>query len=716
MKNKKWLRHPKEHREQGKWLLCLISALLSFLFSVCGIGQLVTGWDLPDISLGNLIICCGIFSLILSLCLYFKCGRYAVPIASVLFIFILYKETMLWEQLRSFAYAISMHYRRIHGLPVIGSFTTSGREVVLLLLGYLTAMSVSYCLCCRKSILFALPIILLPTSLCLVTASTVPDALYLFLLILGMAILLITDWVRKKQPKQFAALTLRAFVASALALALLFVANPPAAYVNRAPFFQEKAMTIYEKITYAAKKYISTSISGSYEFRTLNLHNVGPKSNFTYTVMQVTASYDGNIYLRGRDYDVYTGISWESSEGRNETFPVGTETVGELTVATSGAKDIIYIPYYSRYGVTVTNGVVKNRNNAKEYSFSVAKRPISAIYNVDKYTSLPSETYEWAKPLADEIIKEKAGEKSNAELICDYVRNTAPYNSATSAMDMEYGDFAKWFLEESDTGYCVHYATAATVLLRAAGIPARYIEGYMVPCKADVETVVTNQNAHSWVEYYDYATHSWTVLEATPPSSNSQGTVTPDPPTTDLRPPTLETRPPQETEAPEQQDPPETAPNTEPPQLPEDSEQPPEDTEVPGGIGGGEGNGQGGAPKGKFVLPKSVTVLLWIIAAAIVIPVQGEFRIAVKEGNRNKGTPNKKALARWKQLVYFSRLTKTKLPEKAEALALKAKFSQHTLTDAELDLFDRYIREILTAVNKMPFYKKYLLRWVFAVG
>ena len=42
-------------------------------------------------------------------------------------------------------------------------------------------------------------------------------------------------------------------------------------------------------------------------------------------------------------------------------------------------------------------------------------------------------------------------------------------------------DFVEYFLFENKEGYCVHFATTVTVLLRAAGVPARYAEGYVIP-------------------------------------------------------------------------------------------------------------------------------------------------------------------------------------------------------------------------------------------
>ena len=44
---------------------------------------------------------------------------------------------------------------------------------------------------------------------------------------------------------------------------------------------------------------------------------------------------------------------------------------------------------------------------------------------------------------------------------------------------LENEDFVKYFLTESKEGYCTYFATAAVLMYRCAGIPARYVEGYV---------------------------------------------------------------------------------------------------------------------------------------------------------------------------------------------------------------------------------------------
>ncbi len=85
-------------------------------------------------------------------------------------------------------------------------------------------------------------------------------------------------------------------------------------------------------------------------------------------------------------------------------------------------------------------------------------------------------------------------------------------------------DFVEFFLNDSKTGYCVHFATAAVALCRSAGIPARYAEGYAVPSGYNGTWVdVPDKNAHAWLEVY-YSGMGWVPVEVTPLSPEAPAT------------------------------------------------------------------------------------------------------------------------------------------------------------------------------------------------
>lgn len=90
--------------------------------------------------------------------------------------------------------------------------------------------------------------------------------------------------------------------------------------------------------------------------------------------------------------------------------------------------------------------------------------------------------------------------------------------------DMSYqkkaNDNAETFIFESRTGVCYEYATAMVLLARAAGIPARYCEGYNMSQETDnsyngvKEYVVTSQSAHGFPELYIRG-YGWVSFEPT---------------------------------------------------------------------------------------------------------------------------------------------------------------------------------------------------------
>lgn len=66
-------------------------------------------------------------------------------------------------------------------------------------------------------------------------------------------------------------------------------------------------------------------------------------------------------------------------------------------------------------------------------------------------------------------------------------------------------DYAEYFLFVSGKGYCEHFATAGTLLLRHLGISARYATGYCIT----VDQFVKNQDGTYTAEVLDSDAHAW---------------------------------------------------------------------------------------------------------------------------------------------------------------------------------------------------------------
>lgn len=73
------------------------------------------------------------------------------------------------------------------------------------------------------------------------------------------------------------------------------------------------------------------------------------------------------------------------------------------------------------------------------------------------------------------------------------------------------------FMSRTRSGHCEYFAAAATILLRAAGVPARYATGYAVMEYSALEQayVVRARHAHAWTRAY--IDGRWIDLDPTPP-------------------------------------------------------------------------------------------------------------------------------------------------------------------------------------------------------
>lgn len=70
-------------------------------------------------------------------------------------------------------------------------------------------------------------------------------------------------------------------------------------------------------------------------------------------------------------------------------------------------------------------------------------------------------------------------------------------------------DFAAYFLTQSHAGYCAHYATTAVLLCRTLGIPARYVQGYVIS-ETDFTKLPSGEQYH--IALPDYRAHAWAEI------------------------------------------------------------------------------------------------------------------------------------------------------------------------------------------------------------
>jgi transglutaminase-like putative cysteine protease len=111
-----------------------------------------------------------------------------------------------------------------------------------------------------------------------------------------------------------------------------------------------------------------------------------------------------------------------------------------------------------------------------------------------------------AHPRARALAREWLGEARDARALIDRALgyfNQAPFYY-TLRPPLVSGDTVDGFLLESRRGFCEHYAAAFTVLMRAAGIPARIVTGYQGGEFNPLGDylIVRQRDAHAWVEVW----------------------------------------------------------------------------------------------------------------------------------------------------------------------------------------------------------------------
>ena len=326
------------------------------------------------------------------------------------------------------------------------------------------------------------------------------------------------------------------------------------------------------------------------------LSEAGSVNYLNQEELRVTAPLQSareGIYLKGFAGCTYTGERWLGhSEEVNqeyeklqamlpqESWPAGnlnrTDYGGQACCFEHGVMELeykkaenefLYIPYFTDFNELQEVGyhsdlyaaaLIRKKQYQFRYYFNISfyeldieaadgavpmeyreyeKSYRDFVYQV--YTVLPEKGLEDIKrDFTPEKLKNAAGSiMKKIYYVKNYLKKNTEYSLSPGILPKDK-DFVEYFLYENKKGYCVHYASAATLLLRAMGVPARYAEGYAVGQegitkeffrqtdldigtsgeKNYAELSVRDYNAHAWVEvYFDYV--GWIPVEFTPGST-----------------------------------------------------------------------------------------------------------------------------------------------------------------------------------------------------
>ncbi len=662
----------------------------------------------------------------------------------------------LSDQLLDLVKIIGQHYYVAYGLDLNDLFASLsanvGRRDVTMACcacGGFVGILVSLVIAGRMPAWFSLPVLMLPVGLSLVVIDTVPEPGWIFLLFMGVSLLLMTQTARRRHQRQGAKLTVLLTLPISLAVSCLLLAVPRQGYEKPD---MEKGLA---EIIYDIADFFSVPTVGGEIWQIevpkepvdqIHLGQIRPGRDNESLVMTARPSFSGALYLRGRGYATYTGSVWSSDNNMYfENFTIHREYMDTpeeeegsayVNIHAQAENGLLFVPYYG-IGVSLQQGYVPNDGKLEDYSFYIRRLrsdwaaqwnrnngnvPISEYEGMalDQYTALPPSTLERAREYLKELrIYSNTTIPAAVNAIDRYVRGSAAYSLEAPAMPAGTTDFAMWFLDEGETGYCVHFASAATVLLRAAGIPARYVEGYYTYApEADQTCLITEAMAHAWVEYYVPGL-GWMILDATPaadeelpPEPTTEPSTAPTTQPTTQNPSTESTAP---TTAPTTE-PSTTAPTTQPTTQNPSTESTAPTTQAPTT----EPSTAESLPN--RLPPREEEPLPWgwilgivgcLLAVSLVIG-QWILRITLRRRSLATGSPNQRALKMWRYARLLSRLDRQVPPARLLHLANKAKYSQHTLEAEELLEFEAYFGLQISRLKKQNLFCRLVNQLIFA--
>lgn len=269
----------------------------------------------------------------------------------------------------------------------------------------------------------------------------------------------------------------------------------------------------------------------------------------------ISSSFEGGVYLRLRSFGGYTGTGWAESPIYEDAEKMGTHplnllyenlsrtyyAINDITVKYNVNDGLFPVPYYTKSPLkssyTVTDIAIPEDKAGTTRKFSHIPMPTtqnvlssavrSLSYADDDYYVFVRENYlEVPESIKKDLLKfiEKNGlDAASPTVITDvasFLRSYATYDGAFDPAP-EGADRVMYFLNESREGICAHFASAATLIYRALGIPARFTVGYYVVAREKDETRFYPKDAHSWPEVY-VENLGWVPVEVTA-SRLSQG-------------------------------------------------------------------------------------------------------------------------------------------------------------------------------------------------
>jgi hypothetical protein len=254
---------------------------------------------------------------------------------------------------------------------------------------------------------------------------------------------------------------------------------------------------------------------------------------------------DRSLYCRGKVFTTFDGETWKEDTimsrmlfASGGLIFVGDEYrengIKQKYLIMKNLPPLIFSAYRPNALIFNGNAVLTNADYALQPPFNLYKgmlyylksdievfdgRPSGGAEQCSRkkrYLQIPRKMSLQVSHLAHTISGWHQTDYDKAKAIETYLKTNYQYSLDT--MDREWTDSPiTEFLFRLKRGHCELFATSMVMLLRHAGVPARFVTGYTAtrfsPFKGVFE--VRELDAHAWVEAYIDG-HGWVTFEPTP--------------------------------------------------------------------------------------------------------------------------------------------------------------------------------------------------------
>ena len=274
---------------------------------------------------------------------------------------------------------------------------------------------------------------------------------------------------------------------------------------------------------------------------------LGVRHNLTSDPQRVLKIHGTNraMHLRGLAFDIYSGAQWLPNLSKHVTGPMPPELI--LPAVAQGPRverlvdnlGLVYLPLNTpglrvetpaailvEIGHRASVQATPDKQDILEYTFALpggelSQGPLCRPLTDDERMRVLHVPEQLGREFVD--LAKSLRQRDELHTINAIISNLHQNHKYSLNCRPGPGDPIADFVLNNRDAHCQYFASAATMMLRCNGIPARYVTGYFAHETASSNNMVVRAcDAHAWCEAW-IAGSGWVTVEATPASGTPPG-------------------------------------------------------------------------------------------------------------------------------------------------------------------------------------------------